>query len=205
MTPGKSFRVSEAGAYTVVAVEWSGLESPPSLPLKLAAGAAEGVALKEKPEDFSWTREAWQVNGAGVSRDRAMQAPAADMEIVHLHDGVIARETWRAGKRVARVDLNEQGKPIRFQKFVNGRLVERVYKTPEGVLSSREMYGVDGFKTEYIKYYTRVLGRGREARHWWYDHGRPIKRTKKGRRVVFDATKGEAGSRRGKKPRRRRQ
>jgi len=109
---------------------------------------------------------------------------------VHLHDGVIAREQWRQGRRVSRVDLNGDGKPIRRQEFENGRLKKRTYTTPEGYLTSEEFYGPDGSKTEYIAYYTREDRRGQEHTHWWYDRGRPIKKTKRGN-VVFDVTSAE--------------
>ena len=119
-----------------------------------------------------------------------MKAPEATMELVHLHDGIIATETWRKGRRVERVDLNEDGKPIRLCRFANGRMVERLYKTPTGVLSSREVYGPDGFKTEYVKFDTRPGRGGREYDHWWYERGKPVKRAKR-KKVMFDATKGK--------------
>ena len=189
VAPGESFRLPGPGAYAATAVEWSGLESEPSLPLKVGGGAS-GVVLDEKPKGFSWTRDVWKVKDRPTSRASAMKAPGATMELVHLHDGVIAKETWRGGQRVERVDLNEDGKPIRLCKFAKGRMVERVYRTPTGLISSREFYGPDGFKTEYVKFYTRPDRVGREYDHWWYDHGKPVKRTKR-KKVMFDATKAE--------------
>ena len=186
LMPGQSFTLPGPGAYTAAAVEWSGLESQPSLPLQIRT-STNGRILKDVPRDFSWTREVWKVGGKTVSRGQAMKASAAAMELVHLHDGIIARETWRAGRKVLHVDLNEQGKPIRHLEFENGKLKKRLYKTPEGVPRSEEFFGPDGFKTEYVCYYTRPDRRGTEWSHWWYDHGRPIKRTSRGR-VVFDVT-----------------
>jgi len=193
--PGEAFSLSAPGTYTAVAVEWSGLESPPSLPLKITS-PGKGAVLPDKPDDFSWTRQQWRVAGKGVARSAALAAPRADMELMHLHDGSIAREHWQNGKRISRLDLNEQGKPIRFQLFRNGKRLRRIYRNPAGHLVSKELYGPDGWKTEYIRYYTRPSDRGEVYEHWWYDHGRPIKRIKRGR-VVFDKTArpGDAGKR----------
>jgi len=187
--PGETFALPGPGTYTAIAVEWSGLESPASLPLEIGGGAEVHV-LHERPADFSWTREAWKVAGEAVAREQAMKAPEAEMELVHLHDGVIARETWRGGSRVSHVDLNETGQPIRFQDFENGKLIKQVYRTAEGLLVSEEAYAADGFKTDYIRYDTRAGREGREIDHWWYDKGRPTKRTKR-RRVVFEGEKHE--------------
>ncbi len=46
----------------------------------------------------------------------------------------------------------------------------------------------DGFKTEYVRYYTREDRRGTEYSRWWYERGRPIKMTKRGQ-IVFDTAK----------------
>ena len=185
---GSTFVLRNPGVYTAIAVEWSGLESPSSLPLKVQTRAG-GRVLEDTPGDFSWTRPIWHVEGRTVSRAQAMNASHATMKLEHLHDGVIALEEWQKGQRVCRVDLNEQGKPIRRQEFREGRLMKRSYRTPEGALVSEESYGGDGFKTEYIRYYTRPDRRGKVYTHWWYERGRPVKKTKRGR-VEFDTTKG---------------
>ena len=177
--PGDKFSLPGPGAYTAVAVEWSGLESPPSAPLS-AAVRIRGRVLKEKPGDFSWTREAWKVRGKAVSSSAAVKAPEAEMEVVHRHDGVIAREEWRNGARVSRVDLNREGKPIRHQWFEKGARSKQVYRSPEGRLASVELFGPDGFKTEYIRYHTDPLRGGRVYEHWWYARGRAVKRIKRG-------------------------
>jgi len=184
---GSTFALRTPGAYTAIAVEWSGLESPPSLPLD-SQTRTEGRVLEDKPDDFTWTRPVWQVRGKTVSPADAMSAPQATMKLEHLHDGVIAREEWENGQRISRVDLNEQGKPIRRQEFQDGKLNKRIYTTPEGFLASEESYGPDGFKTEYARYYTREDRRGTEYSRWWYEQGRPVKMTKRGQ-VVFDTTK----------------
>ncbi len=183
---GETLSLPGGGTYTAAAVEWSGLESPPSLPLAVQA-AAQCQVLKETPGDFSWTREVWNVGDQAVSREHAAAAPRATMELMHLLDGLIAREEWQQGRKVSRVDLNEEGKPIRFQEFQDGRLTKRVYKTPEGILASEELYGPDGFKTEYVRYDTRPETQGRERVRWWYDRGRPVKKTTRGQ-TDFDAT-----------------
>ncbi|MBM4079194.1 MAG: hypothetical protein FJ278_05790 [Planctomycetes bacterium] len=179
--PGESFVLPQPGTYTATAIEWSGLESPLSLPMKLEA-RAEGSVLKDAPTDFSWTAELRKDAGAGRTL----------VEVVHLHDGVIAREEWQGRQKLSRVDLNEDGKPIRLQEFEDGKLKKRSYRTPEGYLASDELFGPDGFKTEYIRYYyDREERRGKEHSHWWYDRGRPVKKTEQGKEA-FDVTK--AGS-----------
>jgi len=167
------------GEYTAVAVEWSGLESPASLALKLAA-PARAVVLPDAPAGFSWTSETWRIDGKPAARDQAVKAPAAAMELVHLHDGVIAREEWRQGDRASRVDLNAEGKPIRHLQYAGGRLARRTYKTPDGLLASEETFGEDGFKTEYVTYFTDPALAGKETDHWWYSRGSPVKRVRRG-------------------------
>jgi len=197
--PGRTLRLAGPGTYTAVAVEWGGLESRPSLPL-IAERPLEGRVLRDPPEDFSWTKEAWRIGRERAPRSQAANAPRASLEIVHLHDGVIAREQWRRGQRVSRVDLNKDGKPIRHQEFERGRLKKRVYKTPEGYLVSEELYRADGFKEQYARYYTQEFRLGKEYTRWWYDRGRPVKRTIKGK-AVFDTTSPAADPGGGQAPR----
>jgi hypothetical protein len=86
------------------------------------------------------------------------------------------------------VDLNKQGKTIRRQEFQVGKLKRRMYTTPQGFLASEEFFGRDGFKAEYVRYYTREGRRGTEYNRWWYEQGRPVRMTKRGE-VLFDTTK----------------
>ncbi len=185
--PGASFAMTEPAAYTATAVEWSGLESLASQPLKITAGKTQGAVLKNVPSDHSWTTRAWRVGEKVVTEADAMKAARSRVELNHLHDGTIATEDWRNGQRTNHVDLQADGKPIRFQEFADGKLKKQVYKTPDGALSSEEFYGVDGFKTEYVKYDIRPERNGRVSRHWWYRRGRPVKMSNGGK-VVFDKT-----------------
>jgi len=186
LSAGDVFMLRQPGTYTAVAIEWSGLESPASLPLQVRM-PTRGKVLNDAPADFSWTREVWKVGGRPVSRAEALRAPAAVMETVHLHDGVIAREVWHRGQRASHVDFNADGKPIRFVEYENGRRKKRTYRNPDGVLASEEFFGPDGFKTEYIRYDVRPGRKGRISDHWWYNHGGPVKRVKSGK-VVFDVS-----------------
>jgi len=172
------------GEYTASAVEWSGLESQKSLPLRVQ-GKSSGMVFEEAPKDFSWTTRSWQVDGKTVTETDAMKAPQSTMELMHLHDGRIATEKWQSGRRATHVDYNGDGKPLRFQEFENEKLKKQVYKTPDGVLSSEEFYGPDGFKTEYIKHDIRPARIGRVSRHWWYKRGRPVK-VIRGGKVIYD-------------------
>ncbi|MBT4816262.1 MAG: hypothetical protein HN742_35970 [Lentisphaerae bacterium] len=184
IAPGETFELSAAGTYTATAVEWSSLESPPSLPLSVAA-PTKGRVLKDVPPAFSWTRSVWQIGGRATSPEQAAEAPEATLDVHHLHDGIIARETWRKGRRVLRVDLNAEGLPIRRREYADGRLSKQIYTTPGGVLASHELFGPDGFKTEYRRLDVRPGREGRELEHMWYRRGTPIKQLKRGK-VIFD-------------------
>ena len=184
LAPGEAFALPVPGVYTATAVEWSSLESPPSLVLTVPA-PAKGRVLEAVPTSFSWTRPAWRIAGQATSPNLAMNVPEATLEIHHLHDGVIARETWRKGEKVLHVDLNADGQPIRRREFTNGRLVKQTYTTPEGVLASHELFGKDGFKTEYRRLDVRQGREGRELERTWYRRGTPVKQLKRGK-VIFD-------------------
>lgn len=188
LEPGAAFQLPGAGAYTAVAVEWSGLESPPSLPLTVAA-PGQGRVLREKPADFEWTREVWQIDGKTVSAAAARRAPRANLDVMHLHDGLIAREQWVNGAKTQHVDFNEQGKPIRHLEYVEGLLRKRYFKNPDGELGIVELFGPDGFKTEYVMYdVANPANKGQEKDHTWYDHGHVTRRVRQGK-LVFDVKK----------------
>lgn len=184
LTPGASFAVSEPGEYSACAVEWSGLESPPSSPLMISEKYS-GEILEDIPGNYSSSVRSWTVNGKTVSGEEAMKAALATMQLVHLHDGKIATETWESGERTVHVDYNSDSKPIRFQEFEKGKLKKQTYQTPEGHLASEEFYGPDGYKTEYIKYDIRPGRIGQVTRHWTYKKGRPVIMTHGGK-IVFD-------------------
>lgn len=150
----------QPGECRAVAVEWSGLESEPSAPLRLAQPATLKV-LAEPPPDFSWTSERW-LEGRTVR------------EMVHLYDGVIHREWYRDGQLVQRHDLNAEGKAIRRLTYENGRLARREYHDRDGKLLSRELFDAAGFVTEWISFDARG-----ESVHWWFDRGMPLKQISK--------------------------
>lgn len=186
LTPGEEFTLPVAGVYTATAVEWSSLESPPSLEL-IAGVPMKGRVLKAVPTNFSWTRSVWKVEGQVTSPERAAEAPEAVLKIHHLHDGVIAREIWRKSERVLHVDLNAEGRPIRRREFMDGRLTKQTYTTPGGTLASHELFDADGFKAEYRRLDVRPGREGRELERTWYRRGTPIKQLKRGK-VIFDRT-----------------
>ncbi len=187
LKPGLSFDGLKPGEYQASAVEWSGLESLKGLPLKITAKSS-GVVRKDIPDDFSPTDRVWMVEGKRVSEEDAMKATRSEMQLVHLHDGKIATETWEKDQRVTHIDYNRESKPIRLQEFAKGKMTKQVYQTPEGLLASEEFYGSDGFKTEYIKYDIRAGRIGQVTRRWTYMKGRPVK-VVQGGKVVFDQTK----------------
>ncbi|TKJ38155.1 MAG: hypothetical protein CEE38_05200 [Planctomycetes bacterium B3_Pla] len=157
--PGGSFELPGKGAYTAVAVEWSGLKSKPSLPLRIRRRAAVKV-LSDKPADFSWTRERRVVGDDGIA-----------VETVHLHDGVIRRSWHRGGELVKRHDLNAEGKATRRLFYRDGKLAKREYHDRNGYHVSTELFDADGYITESIQH-------GSRPRHWWYEKGVPLKYTR---------------------------
>ena len=99
--PGDSLSLPARGTYTAVAVEWSGLESKPSLPLQITDDATLTI-LSEQPAGFSWTRDRYLVQGKEVSEQEAKRSKQSVLETVHLHDGVVRAhgitrvKSWRA-------------------------------------------------------------------------------------------------------------
>lgn len=178
--PGARITLPDSGSYTAVAVEWSNLQSPPSLPLQVRT-PTRGHVLKEVPRNFSWTRKTWFVGGRPASHEEAMKKPLTRMKLLHLHDGVIALETWQRGVIALHEDLNNNKRPTRILDYEGGRLARRSYRVfetkddTEGWIISREEFGADGFKTQYVRYHHP--NRGHEiSEHIWYDRGRPIRR-----------------------------
>jgi hypothetical protein len=157
--PAGSLELPGKGAYTAVAVEWSGLKSKPSLPLRIRRHVAVKM-LSDKPGDFSWTRERRVVGDDGTV-----------VETVHLQDGVIRRSWHRGGELVERHDLNAEGKATRRLFYRDGKLAKREYHDRNGYHVSTELFGADGYITESIQH-------GSRPRHWWYEKGVPLKYTR---------------------------
>jgi hypothetical protein len=167
LRPGASLDLAEPGDYQAIAVEWCGLESQPSLPLRIAQPALLRV-FAEKPDDFSWTSERQLTDGR---------------EIVHRHDGVIRRERHQDGRLQKSEDLNAEGKAIREQSYRLGQLAQRQYTNRDGVLMSRELFDSDGFLSETIIYDRRGLPSDlpQEIDHWWFERGMPVQQVKEGK------------------------
>jgi len=165
LRPGAALTIDEAGEYTAVAVEWSGLEGRPSLPLQIAAGTGLR-ALEETPTDFAWTTDRW-LEGETVR------------EVLHLHDGVIRRERYERGALVSAEDLNADGYPTRRCTYEGGVMRTREYRRPGDERVSRELFAADGSKTEQIQW-RHDRRPDEESDHWWYDHGWPIRQERRG-------------------------
>ncbi|MBI4623315.1 MAG: hypothetical protein HY736_08875 [Verrucomicrobia bacterium] len=146
VAPGATLAL-EPGIYTVAAVEWSGLESLPSLPLELRGGSTLAV-LQKAPADFRWTAERWLSSaGQPISEAQAQRAPEAACQAVHLYDGVIRRQGWRNGQLAQQDDLNGNGQPIRRLSYENAILAKREYLDRGGNLVSTELFDAEGFIT----------------------------------------------------------
>jgi hypothetical protein len=110
IVPGDSFTLEQSGVWRAIAVEHSGLESEPSLPIKLPAGKL--AILSSTPSDFAWTS----------TRERD-----GVLETIHLHDGVIRLEWYENGVLTRRHDLNATGKATRRINYNNGLIATREY------------------------------------------------------------------------------
>jgi hypothetical protein len=174
LRPGENLSL-KAGAYRAVAVEFSGLESEASRPLKVARDATLHV-LSERPDDFSWVRDRWIVDSQEVSASAAKEAVHAEREIVHVLDGVIHREWYEHGELTRRHDLGLEGHAIRRTLFTGGKLAVREYYNREDVLLSREVFDREGFITDWILYRPD----GEELNRWCYDRGTPIRQVRGG-------------------------
>ena len=185
LPPGATFSAAEAGEFTAIAVDWSGLESPPSNTVRLEPGTALRV-LEDTPSDFAWTYDRWTVEGKDADAAGALAASGAVREIHHLYDGAIAREWYEGGTIHRRHDLNTQGEATRRLTYRDGALYTREYYK-DGRRVSIETFAPDGYKTEDIRWnwHPQVAPwqevRRREYDHWWYDHGMPVKRLRRGR------------------------
>jgi hypothetical protein len=165
--PGRSLELPGEGEYTAVAVEWSGLSSKPSLPLRIRSRAAVEV-LPDKPDDFSWTRQRRYVaDGKTVT------------ETVHLHDGVVQRSWYLDGGLTENHSLNAEGKATRRVFYRNGKIARRQYHDSSGYQITTELFDPDGFITESIQH-------GSRPRHWWYEKGVPVKYTRASDTYVRD-------------------
>jgi len=178
LRPGETMRLAP-GTYEARAVEWSGLEGKQSLPLEVEAETTVRV-LEEKPQGFSWTVDAWRVDGSLASEEEAMAAAAALKEVQHLHDGTIRRERYEGGELVYAEDLNPDGIATRRCTYEEGALRIREYWTAEGQRKSREIFAADGYKTEQIQW-RHDREPDEEYDHWWYDHGMPIRQERDGK------------------------
>jgi len=181
LRPGTSLELPGKGSYTAVAVEWSGLQSKPSLPLNIADRAVL-LVLSDKPSDFCWTGDHYFVQGSEVSPEQARQSEEAIAETAHLHDGPIQRTWYRRGEVIARHDLNLEGKAIRRLFYRAGKLCRREYYDRNGNHISTELFGSDGYITESIQH-------GSRPRHWWYERGVPVKYTYGSQTYVNDGTR----------------
>jgi hypothetical protein len=174
LQPGSTLELARPGEYGAVAVEWSGLESEPGLPVRVAA-ATRLFALAEPPPDFSWTQDRWLVGTQASTEAEARKAATAIREILHLHDGIIHRESYQRGALTQRHDLNARGEAVRRLTHEQGRLVRREYFQPGGGLVSRELLDADGFVMESIRY-RPAADQPVESDHWWFERGVPLRR-----------------------------
>jgi hypothetical protein len=163
IVPGNLFTLEKSGVWRAVAVEHSGLESEPSLPIKLPAGKL--TILNSTPSDFAWTS----------TRERD-----GVLETIHLHDGVIRLEWHKNGVLTRRHDLNAKGKATRRINYNNGVIATRQYYKPDGHLVSREILDQSGSVAEHTRFLpdskagTRYIPR----ETWYYDRGMPIRHVK---------------------------
>jgi hypothetical protein len=185
--PGEKLPLNAPGEYAAVAVEWSGVESEPDNVVNIAAPAKLEV-LAEPPPDFRWTRDRWLLNDREISPEIAAKSAAVTREVLHRHDGVIAREWHERGVLARHHDLNHEGKAIRRLTYEGGRLASRDYHNRDDQHVSRQVFAPDEFITETI-----ILGNNNgqtyETDYWWYDRGTPVRRIAGGSQFVKEGEK----------------
>jgi len=203
LRPGTKLALVAGAAYRAVAVERSGLASEPG-PAWQAATATELHVLAAPPADFSWTADRWSVGGRAVDASLARSAAAATREIVHVVDGVMAREWYENGRLSRRFDLNRDGKPTRQLEYRDGKLATRDYVNPAGRRLSREVFARDGYIVETVTYDPDTDA---EKDHWWFERGQPVRQVKagvefgrRGDRWVAQGTRTEPASRKQNRP-----
>ncbi|MDB4621736.1 hypothetical protein OAG82_02645 [Rubripirellula sp.] len=159
----QSFTLEQSGVWRAIAIEHSGLESEPSLPIKLSIGKLN--VLSETPANFAWT---WNRKKEGL------------IETIHLHDGVIRREWYTAGVLSRRHDLNVTKKATRRTHYTNGAIATREYYKPDGQLVSREIFDESGSVTKQTRFLTGSKKTEQDiARETWhYDQGMPVRHIK---------------------------
>ena len=163
LAPGASFTLEKAGLWRAVAVEHSGIESKPSLPVNLPAGKI--TILKTIPSDFSWTS----------TRERD-----GVVETIHLHDGIIRREWFTDGVLMRCHDLNAMGKATRRINYKNGLISTREYYRPDDHLVSRETFDKYGSVDKQIRFLPEPNRGPRDIPRetWYYDRGMPTRHIK---------------------------
>lgn len=159
IAPGATFTLEQSGIWRAIAVEHSGLESEPSLPIRLPAGKL--AILSSAPSDFAWTG----------TRERD-----GVIETVHLHDGVIRLEWYADGALNRRHDLNASGQATRRINYKDGLIATREYYKPDGHLVSRETFDKSGSVAEQIRFLPDPKGGHRDIPRetWRYDKGMPV-------------------------------
>jgi len=163
LVPGTSFTLEQSGVWRAIAVEHSGLESEPSLPIKLPAGKL--AILGSTPSDFAWTS----------TRERD-----GVLETIHLHDGVIRLEWYANGLLTRRHDLNATGKATRRINYNHGLIATREYYKPDDHLVSRETFDKSGSVIEHTRFLPDSKGGAHNVPRetWHYDGGMPIRHIK---------------------------
>ena len=171
--PGSQFSVTDAGQYSTVAVEWSGLESSMSPVFEISGNSTIHIR-EDKPADFSWTFDRWLVDGKEVTNEVAQNTQDARRDIVHRLEGVIHREWYNWGQITRRHDLNRDGLAMRRLFYRDGAPSRREFHNRQKEHTSTELFDKDGSITESILYQYND-DRQSEREHYWYDHGMPIK------------------------------
>jgi len=182
LRPGTFFTLPGPGTYTASAVEWSGLESGPGVPLTVTSSVKVRIRA-DKPGDFQWTADRWLVNGKEVDERTAEMSQNSIRETVHLMDGVIARELYIWEQIEQHYDINEATRvpngeirvtATRRLFYHDGVLARREYHTADGRHVSTELFAPDGYIVESIRYHD-VDGVRKEIGHWWFEKGNPVK------------------------------
>jgi hypothetical protein len=167
-----------------VAVEWSGLKSNRSIRLDVPGrGRAERVLeiMTKPPDDFSWKYDLYYIRGKEVSCRVAVANGNYSKKIMHIYDGLTAKEYYSDNMLTKRYDINRLGQATRRLYYNKGILERREYYNRKGIKMSEEKFDADGYIVESESYCydlylnDMTLQEPYLESRWFYERAMPLR------------------------------
>ena len=173
--PGEAIDLP-AGEYRATAIEYCGLQSPQSNQIAVSEDARLRV-LTDAPEDFSWFRREFFIDGSQVADVSLLEGRSFEKRVIHrASKRTLRTERFEGGELVARLDFGGHKHATRRRYYEDGRLKVREYFGPENAVCSREVFDEAGD----VVTWTTFAPDGRETNHWRYTAGMPVLQRRKG-------------------------